>query len=61
MFQNVAYLHFRRKYCDHCKLYLSTRFYLFTYFFVNPLFTLYIFITGIINKSVLTAKITYGG
>jgi hypothetical protein len=33
----------------------------FTYFFVNTLFTMYIFITGIFNKFVLTAQITYGG
>jgi hypothetical protein len=33
----------------------------FTYFFVNTMFTMYIFIAGIFNKSVLTAQITYGG
>jgi hypothetical protein len=33
----------------------------FTYFFVNPLFTVYIFIIGIFNKPVLTAQIIHGG
>ena len=61
MFQNATYLHFRCKYFEHCKVYLSSRFYLFTYFFMNPVFTMYIFIAGIFNESVLTAQITHGG